>query len=154
VLIYLGLLKKCHDGGLIRDHRNQEILDDIFAGRADLFKRIAHSGALKLRQLLGEIQTFFGQIEMAYAAVGLPGLLTDEAFVNQLLENSGKRLLGYAKDVEQVGDAQPGVTRNKVYDPMMCPAIAEIREQFIGVAGEITIGKEQQLDELHLLVGR
>ena len=87
-------------------------------------------------------------IEQALAAVVVAGLLHDIALVEQLLEHPAERLLGDAQDVEQVGDLQPGIAIDEVHDPVMGPAEAERLQLLVGIADEIAIGEEQQLDDI------
>ena len=42
-----------------------------------------------------------------------PGLLHDEASIDELLQDAGQALLGDLQDVEQVGDAQAGLPVTK-----------------------------------------
>ena len=88
------------------------------------------------------------RVEQALAAVVVAGLLHDIAFVEQLLEHPSERLLGDAQHVEQVGDLQAGIAVDEMQHPVMRPAEAERLQLMVGVADEIPVGEEQQLDDI------
>ena len=82
------------------------------------------------------------------------GLLPDEVLPNQLAKNSAQTLLGDAQDCEELADGDPRVSSDKMDDAMMGAAKTVSRQDRVGLGGEITIGKKQQLDPLpHLLLG-
>ena len=81
-------------------------------------------------------------------AVVVAGLLHDIAFVEQLLEHATQRLLGDAQHVEQVGDLQSGIAVDEMHHPVMRAAEPERFQLMVGVADEVAIGKEQQLDDV------
>ena len=89
-----------------------------------------------------------GGIEQALPPVVVAGLLHDIAFVEQLLEHPAERLLGDAQDVEQVGDLQSGIAVDEMHHPVMGAAEAEGLQLMVGVADEIAVGEEQQLDDI------
>ena len=97
---------------------------------------------------------FGGGVKQALPAVVVAGLLHDVAFVEQLLEHPSERLLGDAQDVEQVGDLQAGIAVDEMHHPVMRPAEAERLQLMVGVADEIAIGKEQQLDDIPAQIAR
>jgi hypothetical protein len=65
-----------------------------------------------------------------------------------LLEHAAERLLGDAQDVEEIGDLQPGIAVDEMQHPVMGPAEAERFELMVGIAHEIAIGEEQELDDI------
>ena len=87
-------------------------------------------------------------VEQALAAVVLALLLHDVALVDQLLEHAAERLLGDLQDVEQVGDLHAGMAVDEVQHPVMRPAEAELGQHVVGIADEVAVGEEQQLDEV------
>ena len=89
-----------------------------------------------------------GGEKKALAAVVVAALLHDVAFIEQLLENAAKRLLGDAQDVQKIGDLQTRVTADEVHDAMMRAAEAERGQNVIGIADKIPVGEEQQLDDV------
>jgi len=94
-------------------------------------------------------------IQQALAAIVGALLLHDIAFVNQLLEDATERLFGDLQDVEQAGDFHAGVAVDEMQDAMMGAAEAELGQHFIGIADEVAIGEEQELDEVKIgLAGR
>ena len=95
-----------------------------------------------------------GGEKKALPAVVVAGLLHDIAFVEQLLEHPPQRLLGDAQHVQQVGDLQAGIAVDEMQHPVMRPAEPERLELMVGVADEIAVGEEQQLDDIPAQIGR
>ena len=87
-------------------------------------------------------------VEQALAAVLRALLLHHVALVDQLLEHAAERLLGDVEDVEQVGDLHAGIAVDEMQHPVMGAAEAELGEHLVGVADEIAVGEEQQLDDV------
>ena len=69
----------------------------------------------------------------------------------QLLQHPVEALLGDLQDVEKLGDVRPGLAVDEVQHAVMRPPEAVVGEDPVGVADEVAIGEEQQLDEV---VGR
>ena len=88
-----------------------------------------------------------GRVQQPLASVGLARHLHDPPLVDQLLEDAGQTLLGDLEDVEQVGDAQAGMAVDEVQHPVVRPPEPVLGQDGIGLAREIAIGEEQQLDE-------
>ena len=95
-----------------------------------------------------------GDEEPPLAAVVVAGALHDEAFVDELLQDAREALLGDLQDVEKVGDAQARIAVHEMQHAMMGAAEAVFLEHRVGVAGEIAIGEEQQLDAGDEIVAR
>ena len=91
---------------------------------------------------------FRRHIEQALAAVLRAFLLHHVALVDQLLEHAAERLLGDVEDVEQVGDLHAGIAVDEMQHAVMGAAEAELGQHLVGVADEIAIGEEQQLDDV------
>ena len=72
------------------------------------------------------------------------------AFVDQLLEHAAERLFGDLQNVEQVGNLHAGIAVDEMQHAMMRAAEAELGQHFVGIADEIAIGEEQQLDEVEI----
>ena len=89
-----------------------------------------------------------GGEKKALPAVVVAGLLHDVAFVEQLLEHPAQRLLGDAQHVEQIGDLQAGIAVDEMHDAVMRAAEPERLQLMVGVADEIAVGEEQQLDDI------
>ena len=89
-----------------------------------------------------------GGVKKALPAVVVAGLLHDIAFVEQLLEHPAERLLGDAQHVQQIGDLEAGIAVDEMHHPVMGPAEPERLQLMVGVADEIAIGEEQQLDDV------
>ena len=80
--------------------------------------------------------------------VALAGPLDDVVLIDQLLEHAPERLLGDPQDVQQVRHLQARIAMHKVDHPMMGAAEAELLQHFVGVADEVPVGVEQQLDDV------
>jgi hypothetical protein len=87
-------------------------------------------------------------------AIVRAGLLQDELLPDQLAEDAAQALLGDAQDRQELADGHLRVSSDKMNDAMMGAAKTVSRQDCVGLGGEITIGKKQQLDPLpHLLLG-
>ena len=89
-----------------------------------------------------------GGEKKALPPVVIAGPLHDIPFVEQLLEHPSQRLLGDAQHVEQVGHLQAGIAVDEMHHPVMRAAEPEGLQLMVGVADEIPIGEEQQLDDV------
>ena len=87
-------------------------------------------------------------MEEPLAAVVGALALHDIALVDELLEHAAERLLGDFQDVEQVGDLDAGIAVDEVQHAMVGAAEAELCQHLVGIADEIAVGEEQQLDEV------
>ncbi len=81
------------------------------------------------------------------APVGDARLLHDPAVVDQLLQDRGQALLGDLEDLQEVRDPEARVAIDEVQHAVVGAAEAELGEDGIGVAREIAVGEEQQLDD-------
>ena len=52
------------------------------------------------------------------------------------------------KHVEQIGDLQAGIAMDEMHHPVMGAAEPERLEFMVGVADEVAVGEEQQLDDV------
>ena len=74
-----------------------------------------------------------------------------------MLQHPCQTLLGDLQDFEQIGNLQPRVAIDEVQHAVMRTPQAELGEHGIGLAGEVAVGEEQQLDagdELRIGKGR
>jgi hypothetical protein len=109
---------------------------------------------LWLRQLSFEIAPLWRQFEETLPAIVQAGLLQDELLPNQLAKDAAQALLGDAQDRQKLADGHLRASSDKMNDAMMGAAKTVSRQDRVGLGGEITIGKKQQLDPLpHLLLG-
>ena len=95
-----------------------------------------------------------GGEKKALPPVVIAGLLHDIAFVEQLLEDPPQRLLGDPQHVEQVGHLQAGIAVDEMQHPVMGAAESERLQLMVGIADEIPVGEEQQLDDVPAQIGR
>src|SRR5206468_4589213 len=103
---------------------------------------------LQPRELHRKSFALVGDEQQALAAITLAFFLHDVALVDQLLEHAAERLLGDTQNVEQVGNLHAGIAVHKVQYAVMRAAKAELRQHVIGIADEVSVGKEQKLDEV------
>ena len=113
-----------------------------------LAQRAVDAVGLQAGELCHQRLALGGGVKKALPAVVVAGLLHDIAFVEQLLEHPPQRLLGDAQHVQQVGDLQPGIAVDEMHHPVMRPAEPEGLQLVVGVADEIAVGEEQQLDDI------
>ena len=114
----------------------------------DARERAVDAVGLQAGELRHQRLALGGGVKQALPAVVVAGLLHDVAFVEQLLEHPAERLLGDAQHVQQVGDLQAGIAVDEMHHPVMGAAEAERLQLVVGVADEIAIGEEQQLDDV------
>ena len=86
--------------------------------------------------------------EQALTAVVGSLLLHHVALVDELLEDTAERLLGDLENVEQLGNLHAGIAIDEMQHAVVRAPEAEFREHVVGIAGEIAIGEEQQLDHV------
>ena len=75
-------------------------------------------------------------------------LLHDVALVDQLLEHAAERLLGDLQDIEQLGDLHARIAVDEMQHAVVRAAEAELGQHLVGIADEVAIGEEQELDEV------
>src|SRR5262249_48181338 len=156
----LGRLAAAEDGlqhliGILAiDHRAQELAHGLGAGRADVGNRTVDAVGLQPRQLAHQRLALGGGVEQPLPAVVIAGLLDDVALVEKLLEHAPQRLLGDAQDVEEIGDLQPGIAVDEMQHPVMGPAEAERLELMVGIAHEVAVGEEQELNDIPAQIAR
>jgi len=135
------------------DHRAQKLPDDICAIRVDLSQRAVDAVGLQAGELADQRLALCGGEKKALPAVVIAGLLHDIAFVEQLLEHAPERLLGDSQDVQEVGDLQTRIAADEMQHPVMRPPEPESLELVVGVADEIPVGEEQELDDIPAQIG-
>ena len=134
------------------DHGEQEAARGVLAvarrpsDSARMMRRVC-SLARRQRELVALRRV----IEQPLAAVRGAGPLLDEVLLDQLLQDPVEALLGDAQDVEQFGDGEAGLPVDEMQDAVMRPAEAVVGEDAVGIADEVAIGEEEQLDQV---VGR
>jgi hypothetical protein len=74
--------------------------------------------------------------------------LLDIPFVQKLLEHASKRLFRDLQNVEEVSNLDPGIAIDEMQNSVMCPAELQCGENVIGVTHEISVRKEQELDNV------
>ena len=92
-----------------------------------------------------------GGVEQPLAPVGRAGPALDEALVDQFLEHPVEALLGDPQDVQEFGDRQARLAVDEMQHPVMGAPETEVGQDAVGIADEVAIGEEEQLDQV---VGR
>ena len=92
-----------------------------------------------------------GGEEQPLAPVGGAGPALDEILLDQLLEHPVEALLGDAQDVEELGDGQARLAVDEMQDAVMGAPETVLVQDPVGIADEVAIGEEEQLDQV---VGR
>jgi hypothetical protein len=139
---------------LSSDDPQHDLPETLHGPRSSLAVSVGDPRPLRLRQLSLEIAPLWRQFEETLPPVMRTGLLQDEALPYQLAEDAAQALLGDAQDCQELADGHLRVSSDKVDDAVMGAAKTVPREDRIGLGGEITIGKKQQLDPLpHLFLG-
>ena len=91
----------------------------------------------------------FGRdVEQALPAVVRALLLHHVALVDELLEHATERLLGDLQDVEQLRDLHAGIAVDEMQHAVVGAPEAELRQHVVGIADEVAIGEEQELDDV------
>ena len=88
-----------------------------------------------------------GWKHVALAAVVHAWARFDIVPADQFLEDAIETLLGDLQNVQQFGDGEARTPGDKMQHPVMRPAKSKGREQMIGVADKIAIGKKHELDQ-------
>src|SRR6185437_5098629 len=130
------------------DHGGEKLARGIMRAGADLGERLRDASGLQAREPQRELGPLRGRVEQALAAIALAFLLLDVAFVDQLLEHAAERLLGDLENVEQRRDLHTWVAIDEMQHAMVGTAEAELRQHLVGIADEVAIGEEQQLDQV------
>src|ERR1700704_4079614 len=135
-------------GIVVVDHRAQELPDNFRLRRTDLPQRAVDAVGLQASELAHQRLSLCAGEKKTLPLVVVAGLLHDIPFIEQLLENPSQRLLGDAQHVQQIGHLQAGITVDEMHDTVMRPSEPESLQLMIGVTDEITVGEEQQLDDI------
>ena len=77
-----------------------------------------------------------------------PSFCTHVALVHQLLEHPAERLLGDLQHVEQIGDLHARMAVDEMQHAVVRAAEAELGQHIVGIADEVAVGEEQELDEI------
>jgi hypothetical protein len=106
------------------------------------------ASALAIRQIALEFRAFGREPQQAFAAVARAALLLDIALLDQVLQHTADRLLGYLQDRQEVTDGLTGMAPDEIEGAMMGAAELVMPELLVGFEGKVAIGIEHQLDAL------
>jgi hypothetical protein len=123
------------------NHREEEAADDRAVLRPELRQRILYASDLDLCQFVGQARSFGGEIETAFAAILVPGALDYETFIDELLQDTRKALLGDLKDFEQFRHLESGVSVDEMQHPVVRSTEPVLRKDGVGIARELAVGK-------------
>jgi hypothetical protein len=136
------------------DDPQHDLPKTLDRARSGSMVRVGDPCTLRLRQLSLESAPLWRQFEETLPPIVRTGLLQDEVLSDQLAEDPAQALLGDAQDCKELADGHLRMSSDKMDDAVMGAAKTVSREDRIGLGGEITIGKKQQLDPLpHLFLG-
>lgn len=131
-----------------------DLPETLHGPRSGLPVGVGDPRPLRLRELSLEIAPLWRQFEETLPPIVRTGLLPDEVLPNQVAEDAAQALLGDAQDSEELADGHPRMLSDKMDDAVMGAAKAVLRQDRVGLGGEITISKKQKLDPLsHLFLG-
>ena len=134
----------------------QELLGALPPALVERREGRADAPDLRLAQPLGQRPALLGRVEQPLPAVDRSGHLLDEPGIDQLLEDAAEALLGDLQDVEEIGDANPGMAVHEMDDAVMRATEAVAAKHLVGIGDEVAVGEEEQLDErdLGIVLGR
>src|SRR5262249_18426418 len=130
------------------DHRGKEPARRLVCIRSKLGERPRDACRLQSGELHGQGLAFRRHVKQPLTAIVGALLLQHVTLVDQLLEYAAKRLLRDLENVQQLGDLHAGVAVDEMQDPVMRAAEPEFGQHIIGIADEVAIGKEQELDDV------
>ena len=133
---------------VVIDHGAQEAPHRLSACGIQSLERRRDAVGLQARELGDQRLALRRGEQQPLPLVALAGPLNDIVLVDQLLQHASKRLLGDPQHVQQVCHLQARIAMHKVYHSMMGAAEAELLQHLVGVADEIPVGVEQQLDDV------
>src|SRR4051794_18977612 len=130
------------------DHGRKQPAGGVLGVGPELGKRPSYAFGLQACKLHRQRLTLRCHVKQPLAPVIGASPLLHIRFVDQLLENPSKRLLGDLEDIKKLCNLHPRVAIDKMQYPVMCPAEAKRRQHLIRVADKVAISKEQQLDDI------
>ena len=89
-----------------------------------------------------------GRVKVALPSIGSACARLDEAFFDELLQDPIQALLGDPQDVEQFGNGESGLAIDEMQHPMVSASKIVVAKDAVGVAHEVAIGEEEQLNEI------
>jgi len=128
---------------LVSDDPEQHPAETLYRLRPGLAIGVGDAGALRLRQLTLELASLQREIEKPLPPVPGTRSSDDEPLPHQLAENAAQALLGDTQNAEQFANRHLRMATHEMDDPMMGAPESVLREDRIGLRGEIAIGKEQ-----------
>jgi hypothetical protein len=92
-------------------------------------------------------------LEKALPAILRAGMLDNETLADELAKHPVEALLGDPQNQQQFADRHLRPSSHEMDHPMMRSAEIVLRQDRVGLGGEVAIGEEQQLNALpHLLI--
>src|SRR6185437_4132080 len=125
------------------DHGRQEPARRLVRVGAEFSEYTVDPLRLQCCESERECLAFGRHIQQTLAAVLRAFLLQHVALIDQLLEDSAKRLFRDVEDFKQVGNLHPGIAVDEVQDTMVGPAETEFEQHFIGIADKIPVREKQ-----------
>src|SRR5262245_48773708 len=87
-------------------------------------------------------------IQEALTAILLTLPLQHITLIDELFEHTAERLFRDVEDLKQIRHLHAGVAIDEMQHPMMGAPETKFQKYFVGIADEVTIGEEQQFDDV------
>jgi hypothetical protein len=130
------------------DHRHEETAGSVARAGIEFAERACDPLRLQPGEFHGQRFAFGRGIKKALAAVVGAFLLHHISLVDELLEHAPERLLGDIQDVQKVRDLHARIAVDEMQHAVVRAPETELGEHMIGIADEVAIGEEQQLDDV------
>ncbi len=139
---------------LFSDDPEQHPAKTLHRPRSSLPIGVGNARALRLRQLAFKLAALCREVEKSLPPIASTLTLEDKPLPDQLAKNAIQALLCNTQSAEQFAHRYLRMSSDEMDDAMMRAPKSVLREDRIGLCGEIAIGKEQQFDPLpHLILG-
>jgi hypothetical protein len=137
------------------DHRHQKPYRRLVSVLGQLVQRARKSLRLQTREILRQAPASRRRKQKPLSAVDDARPLFDEILVEQVLQHARQALFGDPQNVEQFGDGKSRLPIDEMQHAVMRAPKRQSFQQAIGIADEVSIGKEQQFDKVeHRLLAR
>ena len=130
------------------DHCDQEAAGHVGGARPDVIERTCDPLCLQTGQFHGQRFACWRGVKKALPAVVGAFLLQDIAFVDQLLEDTGQRLLGDIEDLQEICHLHTRMPCHEMQNAVVGTAEAECGQCLVGIPDEIAVGEKQELDQI------
>src|SRR3974390_1320203 len=130
------------------DHGSKKAARRLVRTGTELTEHAGNALSLQACGLERQRLAFRRDEQQALPAILRAFLLNHVTLVDQLLEHAAERLLCNIEDLQEVGDLHAWIAVDKMQHPVMSTAEAELGQHLVRIADEVTIGKEQEFDDV------